>query len=418
MELKRILARDARTATEQAIRLYGEDVLIVSNHKVGHQTELVLAVDLASAEPAAPAAVPAPADNGFRQQLDGLLAWRPGASEPAAEPATPTVAEPTPVRSPAASHDRDRIRSQEIVALVREELADLRREIRQVERRRASWSAAWSPALQPLAQQLHEAAMPDALRSLLLDGLQDHDDEQSARVALRQQLLGAIDSPSLALPQDGIHALLGPSGAGKTTLAARLAQAGAAHWGEDQVALIGWQDQRPGAWSQLQMLAAQAGVTAYRAHDAEHLALLLSELSHRRMVVIDTPGVEIERHPPQLLALCPQVQLHVVLPVDASQASCRRCLDHGLWPVHSLMLTKFDEGDAAWPLIQSLSNRVRPLPRSLAGKGPNDQGAACWTVQELVDHALHASGLSPSAQASSTWAVHADAQPVIATWNG
>ena len=46
MELKRILARDTRSATEQAIRLYGEDVLIVSNHRVGQQTELVVAVDI------------------------------------------------------------------------------------------------------------------------------------------------------------------------------------------------------------------------------------------------------------------------------------------------------------------------------------------------------------------------------------
>ena len=75
MELKRILARDTRTATEQAIRLYGEDVLIVSNHRVGQQTELVLAVDIA-AEPQPQAAQPqalAPQPQDFRGQLDGLL---------------------------------------------------------------------------------------------------------------------------------------------------------------------------------------------------------------------------------------------------------------------------------------------------------------------------------------------------------
>ena len=46
MELKRILARDTRSATEQAMALYGKDVLIISNHRVGGQTEIVIALDL------------------------------------------------------------------------------------------------------------------------------------------------------------------------------------------------------------------------------------------------------------------------------------------------------------------------------------------------------------------------------------
>ena len=34
MELKRILARDTRSATEKAMALFGPDVLIISNHRV------------------------------------------------------------------------------------------------------------------------------------------------------------------------------------------------------------------------------------------------------------------------------------------------------------------------------------------------------------------------------------------------
>ena len=50
MQLKRILARDTRTATDKAISLYGDDVLIISNHTVNGQTELVVALDLPSVE--------------------------------------------------------------------------------------------------------------------------------------------------------------------------------------------------------------------------------------------------------------------------------------------------------------------------------------------------------------------------------
>ena len=34
MEIQRILARDTRTATDQAMRIYGRDVLIISNQRV------------------------------------------------------------------------------------------------------------------------------------------------------------------------------------------------------------------------------------------------------------------------------------------------------------------------------------------------------------------------------------------------
>ncbi|NDB00495.1 MAG: hypothetical protein EBY25_06020 [Betaproteobacteria bacterium] len=46
MELKRILANDAKTANDRAMALYGRDVLVISNHTVGGQTELIVALDI------------------------------------------------------------------------------------------------------------------------------------------------------------------------------------------------------------------------------------------------------------------------------------------------------------------------------------------------------------------------------------
>ena len=46
MELKRILANDTKSATERAMALYGRNVLVISNHTVGGQTELVVALDI------------------------------------------------------------------------------------------------------------------------------------------------------------------------------------------------------------------------------------------------------------------------------------------------------------------------------------------------------------------------------------
>ena len=46
MELKRIIAKDSRTANAKAIALYGRDALIVSSEKVRGQVEVIVAVDV------------------------------------------------------------------------------------------------------------------------------------------------------------------------------------------------------------------------------------------------------------------------------------------------------------------------------------------------------------------------------------
>lgn len=72
MELKRILANDTKSATEKAMALYGRNVLVISNHSVGGQTELVVAIDIedqADALAAAKAAAPANTETDFKRHL-------------------------------------------------------------------------------------------------------------------------------------------------------------------------------------------------------------------------------------------------------------------------------------------------------------------------------------------------------------
>lgn len=379
MELKRILAADVRAATDKAVKLYGDDVLIVSNTRVGFQTELVVAVDVAS-ESLAPSTAPA--------QTASSSHFRP-AAEPISLPVAPVV-------EAQASRERERMRSQEIVALVREELADLRREFR-LSQSLAQTGApmAWSEAVMPLVERLRDCAMPGALRTLLLDSLQGQEDAAQAVQVLREQLLGTVASLPAASPTAGVHVMAGASGSGKSTMAARLAQWGVTQYGAEQVALIAFRDQRAGAWSQLQMLGAQAGVEVFRAPDAATLSLLLDEIGHRSLVVIDTAGVQMTEHLPQIVALCPRAQVHAVLAADASEATCRRVLKSSGVAFASLMLSKLDEADAPWALLQFLSNETQPPARSLVSRSERlAQAPHTWTAQELVDHALHASGLS------------------------
>ena len=53
MELQRVLAADSRSAMDKVVQLYGADALVVSNKKANNQTEIIVAIDLASQATAA-----------------------------------------------------------------------------------------------------------------------------------------------------------------------------------------------------------------------------------------------------------------------------------------------------------------------------------------------------------------------------
>jgi flagellar biosynthesis GTPase FlhF len=410
MELKRILARDTRSAMEQAIKTYGPDVLVISNHQVSGQTELVVAIEAPASE-AAPvaqlnethsatqaaaasdgAAAHAEADAPVQNFRRSLQAATQSAARNAAEPAAPANEAHTPVRSD--QDARDYLRSREIVGLVRDEIAALRREFR-MRQQTSAWQSGLSlaPTVAPLAQALQDTDMPGALLALLLQSLGQASDGREGLQILREQLLHALKRPAAELPTRGLHLLAGPSGAGKTLMAARLARR-AAQAGCEQVALISFQDVRAGAWSQMQMLAAQLGVDAFRATDAQSLRVLIEELSHRQLVLIDTPGVQMATQVQQVLALAPSCQCHAVVPVDASAATLQRVFGQGL-PLQSLLLTKVDEASSGWALLQFLSNNGIGLSGASESAHPSDLSPD-FNIEQLVDLAL-----APLAAASS-----------------
>jgi flagellar biosynthesis protein FlhF len=445
MELKRIIARDTRSANEKAIQLYGQDVLIISSHKVDNQIELVVAVETATPapEPApnltfkplplagdAPALAPqAPAQafaRVFEEQMvgstdeksadlqeatehdivmDALTALsRRVVAQPAQASATvpttpaslPSYAEPkmaaVPPRVMEAPHElvHDFRRSQETVELLRQEMSALRQEFA-LSRQMAVWQGGLglAPDIEQLWNQLLELGMPARLRSLLLDSVRGLNSVEEARGMVFQLLADALQRPAMAAPEHGVHALCGPSGAGKTLMVVRLAKQACAAVDAEQQAIISYCDQRPGAWSQLQVLAAQTGIECYKASDAQTLKLLLDELSGRKAIWIDTPGTDFLAHAEALRHAAASVQLHAVLPVDATVTSVQKVLDAPAVSWASLMLSKQDEAAHPWPLIQGLCNNA-------LGISMVSQGATLGTVPAVFDPAkLVQMALSP-----------------------
>ena len=420
MELKRILARDTRSATEKAMAMFGPDVLIISNHRVEGQTELIVALDVAEAtldemletdaEEQSPesnsvtvtakgprqrlSSTPSSVSSPFSDHLHQLL-------QPASRMAQQAEAEP--IAHVSTEHlltqGREQVRSQEIVSLVREELAALRQEFR-LSQQTANWqmNQYWPAHIQPLVQAMTEAAVPTALRALLQEGLREQPTLDSALDSIRAQLTHNLERPQEGFPNKGVHVMAGLSGSGKTLMVAKAAQQVALHYGTEYVAVVSYHDMRAGAWSQTQMLCAQLGVDCFRAGSPETLKLLLDELSPRRMIVIDTPGVQMSERLAEILQICPEAGLHAVVPADSSAVTLSRIMLKSKLPWQSLMISKLDEANSPWPLIQFLIAEGAQCVVSAGGGSDNiSDGLKSSGLQKLINMAM--TQLNPSLDA-------------------
>ena len=432
MELKRILARDTRSATEKAMAMFGPDVLIISNHRVEGQTELIVALDVAEASmdemfetdaeeqsqesnsvtvtakgprqrlSSTPSSVSSP----FSDHLHQLL-------QPASRMAQQAEAEP--IAHVSTEHlltqGREQVRSQEIVSLVREELAALRQEFR-LSQQTANWqmNQYWPAHIQPLVQAMTEAAVPTALRALLQEGLREQPTLDSALDSIRAQLTHNLERPQEGFPNKGVHVMAGLSGSGKTLMVAKAAQQVALHYGTEYVAVVSYHDMRAGAWSQTQMLCAQLGVDCFRAGSPETLKLLLDELSPRRMIVIDTPGVQMSERLAEILQVCPEAGLHAVVPADSSAVTLSRIMLKSKLPWQSLMISKLDEANSPWPLIQFLIAEGAQCVVSAGGGSDNiSDGLKSSGLQKLINMAM--TQLSPTLDAFGGYMSQAAAKP-------
>jgi flagellar biosynthesis GTPase FlhF len=307
--------------------------------------------------------------------------------------------------SDAAEQDRhEYLRGQEIVSLVRDELAALRKEFRMTQQMNM-WpmGSPVHPAVQSLKQSLQEAPIPAALKALLLDSIHQLDSQENALNEIKNQLLHSIGDVQRALPDSGVHAICGQSGSGKTLTVARLAQQACTKFGSEAVAIISYQDSKPGAWNQTQLMSSQCGVDSFRATNAASLQLLLEDLSARRLILIDTSGVQMSERIQELQLCCEQahleLSLHAVVPADASQATIARLYSICSTQWTSWMVSKLDESTQPWALLQFFIEQQ--LGVSLVSRG---ERLADWSSQvdakEWVDLGLAQLMLSPIQEGS------------------
>ncbi|HWJ33762.1 MAG TPA: flagellar biosynthesis protein FlhF [Steroidobacteraceae bacterium] len=351
MKIKRYVAVNMRSALAQVRAEQGPDAVILSSRRVEEGIEVIAAVDYdealfadatlkrmpvappevadtpprTSPEPrivAAPLRTQATRDSAPLQAPSGIE-WvkltdlenpanlRPVRARASATPATPgtlaipaTLAMPvTPVMSaappvappaPAAPPSRSPARALDsgYVAMQRE-LKDLR-EMLQGELKHISWND--KRLREPLQARVLEqlTAMdiaPDIAMSLaaLAPRRTNLKNESNIPLALLVSRLRVVDK--LSPVNGGVIALVGPTGAGKTTTIAKLAARWSMQHGSQDLALVSTDRYRIGAREQLMTYARILGVPMHAANSGKELARILERLKDKKLVLIDTAGM-------------------------------------------------------------------------------------------------------------------------------
>lgn len=399
MELQRILAKDSRSAMEQVHNTFGKDALVVSNKRARNKTELIVAVDLkADLEHALDdmqlegehTKEPTPeVCEEFNQVMESKI-FKTSRDFFANENTPPSFLSDSSsdvMGDTRADDKRDQLHAREIVDLVKQELAVMRRELTLSDRLSSEGSKITNKAMQPFADALSHSGLSISLQVMVSDLINQSRETEDAIETISTTLGNNVNNINILDDMQGVHVLSGRSGSGKTVTCARLARQKALEYGENGVAIISFQDSRFGAWSQIQILCSQAGVDAFRAKNNDELKNILEELSDRRLVIIDTSGSDAAPSIKSLSNLLPEASYHLVLPADSSEGGVRSSLSasQDIW--ESIIITRLDGDVQPWPIINVLVDQ--DIPVSLITNSPSlTKNAEAITGISLIDQSL------------------------------
>ena len=254
-------------------------------------TPVPAVAELPAAAPVAAAPVVAVTAPVAAATTEAVVPVAPAVPAVTAAPAAPVAIPVTPETAAALSVVASRRDDEQLIQL-RQEMAGMRqmieREMHRFTDERLRGSAVRANALDLMDEYGFDAGLA---RDVVLQIPADTDPSRA-----RGLMLGLISRKLPIAPVDpietgGVIALVGPTGAGKTTTIAKLASRFAEAHAPRDVALVTTDTQRIGAREQLYGFGRQLGIAVHEANSGTDLNQLLQKLADYKLVLIDTAGL-------------------------------------------------------------------------------------------------------------------------------
>ena len=305
MKIKRYMAASMRAALSQVREEQGPNAVILSSRRVDEGIEVIAAVDYdealfidarrqrtpAMAAESRPPAAPAPVLSGPARETPA-----PASAAPVKMSAAPVKASAAPVKVAAAPPKVAAAPAPtpaDGFATMQRDLKDLRA-LLESELAHMSWHD--QRQREPLkARVLEELSCmdiaPDVAMALatLTPKRTSLENPSHIPLALLVKHLPVVDR--LSTVNAGVIAVVGPTGAGKTTTIAKLAARWSMQHGSQDLALVSTDAYRIGAREQLMTYARILGAPFHAANSGRELARALERLKSKRLILIDTAGM-------------------------------------------------------------------------------------------------------------------------------
>ena len=145
-----------------------------------------------------------------------------------------------------------------------------------------------------------------------------------------------------------VVALVGPTGAGKTTTIAKLAARFALQQ-KKKVALVSLDTYRMGAWEQLESYGELMQVPVSLAADRNEFSRIIQEHQDKDMILVDTMGkshrdLDYCKRLKQVLEAVPQIEVHLVQSATSQEAVVTECFKQfAPLGIDRVLFTKLDE---------------------------------------------------------------------------
>jgi flagellar biosynthesis protein FlhF len=289
MKIKRYTAPSMRAALALVRAEQGPDAVILSSRRTDEGIEVIAAVDYDEAlfkhmapqrpvPPDAPMAAPTAA---------------PVAVAPAPAPAARIAATRSAVAPPQRTAPRPAPAVEPSYGAMQRELQDLRR-LLETGLAGMTWSD--KRLREPLQARVLEelAAMdiaPDVAMALAAMTPRRTSLQNPSHIPLALLVKHLPVMNDLTCITGGITALVGPTGAGKTTTIAKLAARWSMQHGSQDLALVSIDGYRIGAREQLSTYARILGAPMHAANTGQELARVLERLKSKKLILIDTAGM-------------------------------------------------------------------------------------------------------------------------------